>query len=251
MRCALIAALFAALVGCGKSLDPTAATVFQQAQQAFDSARSPTDYLLAASLYQKLVDQGMESGAVFYNQGNAYMRGGQRGRAIACYRQAKRYLPRDPRLDANLQFALGNETSRSAKPLMEYVIFWQDWLSYPGKFQLSAAAGSLTLMLGLIGLFHKAAWLRRAAVASLAVTFVLGGSAIYDWYRFERVRHGVVTNREVTARKGNAESYEPALTSPLHEGTEFIVIEPRGNWLLVRLAGGQEGWLKSSEVVTY
>jgi hypothetical protein len=83
------------------------------------------------------------------------------------------------------------------------------------------------------------------------MTFLIGCSAMYDWYRFEQVRHGVVTAKEVTARKGNSESYEPALTASLREGTEFVVVEPRGDWLLVRLTGGQEGWLKSSDVVTY
>lgn len=251
MRFVLVAALFVCLAGCGKALDPASTAAFQQAQRSFDAAKTPMDFLLAASLFQKIIDQGTESGAVFYNQGNAYMRGGQRGRAIACYRQAKRYLPRDPRLDANLQFALGGESPRAVRPLLELVFFWQDWLSYPGKFQLSAVMAAVTWMLGIAGLFLTPSFWRRAAIGGLAVTFLLGCSAMYDWYRFEQVRHGVVANREAIARKGNADSYEPALTASLPEGTEFTVVELRGNWLLVHLPAGQEVWLKSIEVVTY
>lgn len=251
MRCVLIAALLSLFAGCGKSLTPDAASAFQRAQQAFDSAKTQTDYLLAASLFQKVLDLGLESGPVFYNQGNAYMRGGQRGRAIACYRQAKRYLPRDARLEANLQYALRNSGPPTVRPLLEYVFFWQGWLSYPEKFRLSTLTGVITLVLALAGLFYSQTWWRRAAVIALISTVVLGCSAIYDWYRFTQVRHGVVTRPEVTARKGNAESYEPALTAPLTEGVEFKVVDSRGEWLLVRLPTGQEGWLKSSEVVTY
>ncbi len=251
MRFVLGAWLLISFAGCAKSLDPAAAAAFQQAQQAFDAAKTPTDYLLAASLFQKIVDQGLESGAVYYDQGNAYMRGSQRGRAIACYRQAKRYRPRDPRLEANLQFALGSETPRAPRPLVEYVFFWQDWLSYPGKFQLSSIGAAVTLTLGVAGLFLTSALWRRAAIGCLAITFIVGCSAMYDWYRFEQVRHGVVATREVIARKGNADSYEPALTAALPEGTEFTVVEQRGDWLLVRLPAGPEGWLKSGEVVTY
>jgi tetratricopeptide (TPR) repeat protein len=247
----LIAVGFLWLAGCGRSLDPATEAAFLQAQQGFDSAKSPTDFLLAASLFQKIRDQGLESGAVYYNQGNAYMRGGQRGRAIACYRQAKRYLPRDPRLDANLQFALGGTTRQTGRPLLEYVFFWQDWLSYSGKFQLSALFAALTLVLGLTALLAPQRIWRQGALFGLAVTFIFSCSALYDWYRFDHLQHGVVTTREATAHKGNADSYEPALTAPLPEGTEFTVVERRGDWVLGRLPAGQEGWLKASEVVTY
>lgn len=251
MRCVLIAALLPLLAGCGRSLPPDAEAAFLRAQKAFDSAKTQTDYLLAASLFQRLIDQGMESGAVFYNQGNAYMRGGQRGRAIACYRQAKRYLPRDGRLEANLQYALRNSATRAGRPLMEYVLFWQDWLSYPEKFRLSTLTAAITFALALGGLFYSQGWWRRAAALALLCTVILGCSAIYDWYRFTQIRYGVVSSSEAIARKGNAESYEPALTAPLAEGVEFKLVDVRGDWLLVRLPAGQEGWLKSSDVVTY
>ena len=86
---------------------PALAQTFQAAQQAFDKAQTPDDFLRAASLYQEILDAGLVSGAVLYNQGNAFLRGGHRGRAIACYRQAQRYRPRDPWLDHNLRCALG------------------------------------------------------------------------------------------------------------------------------------------------
>ena len=52
----------------------------------------------------------------------------------------------------------------------------------------------------------------------------------------------MTTQAEVVARKGNAESYEPALNEKLPEA-EFRLLERRGDWLLIRLAGGQEGWI--------
>jgi hypothetical protein len=65
------------------------------------------------------------------------------------------------------------------------------------------------------------------------------------------VRHGVVITGKTIARKGNSTSYQPALSSPLEEGTEFVIVERRGEWLLVQLAGGQEGWVEESAVETY
>lgn len=243
--------LLACLAGCRRTLDPDSAAAFEHAQQSFDAAQNPTDFLLAASRFQQLLDRGVKSGAIFYNQGNAYMRGGKRGQAIACYRQAKRYRPRDPQLDANLQFALGSLPRSDSKPLIEYVLFWQNWLSYSGKFQLSISAAALTLLLALVGLFLDSTIWRRAAAGLLVITFLSCCSALYDWYRYEYTKHGVVTSPTVIARKGNSETYEPAFTSQLAEGTEFTITDQRGDWLLMKLPAGQEGWVKRSDVVTY
>ena len=81
--------------------------------------------------------------------------------------------------------------------------------------------------------------------------FVLAASAAYDWFRFETIRRGVITADGVVARKGNAESYEPAFTQPLPEGTEFQLLERRDDWLLIRLPGAKEGWVTSDRAVVY
>ena len=60
-----------------------------------------------------------------------------------------------------------------------------------------------------------------------------------------------VVENEVVARKGNAQSYEPAFTEPLGEGTEFQVVDRRGDWILIRLAGDQEGWIEDDTALVY
>jgi SH3-like domain-containing protein len=85
----------------------------------------------------------------------------------------------------------------------------------------------------------------------LVLTLVAAASASYDWHRFERIERGVVVRAEVVARKGNADSYDPAFTEPLKEGTEFQVVERRGAWLQIQLAGGQIGWVPDAATTTY
>ena len=48
------------------------------------AAELPDGYWSAAKA-QEILDAGVTSGVVLYNQGNAFMRAGQTGRAIACY----------------------------------------------------------------------------------------------------------------------------------------------------------------------
>ena len=235
--------------GCGRSTDFALVQKFQAAQQAFDDARKPEEFAKAAMLDQEILDRWGLSGPVLYNQGNAWMQAGQPGRAVASYRLAQRYLPRDPRLDANLLSALG-DASPARRPVIETIFFWQDWLSYPEKFYLGGIIALATFAAAAASLFTARRWLRRLAWVGLAITAVMAFSAAYDWQRFDSTRHGVVIQRETIARKGNGPNYEPAFKEPLGEATEFRLLEQRGDWLLIRLPGG-EGWIEQKAAVTY
>lgn len=245
----LILGLFI-LPGCARNLDFQMTQKFQAAQTAFDQAKKPEDFVKVASMYQEMIDEGAVSGAIFYNQGNAWMNAKQPGRAIAAYRQAQRYRPRDPYLEDNLQYALGSGVS-SRRLVIETILFWQNWLSYPEKFYAVAVAAAVTFCFAVIALFASRRLWRRLIFGSAVVATLLIVSAGYDWYRFDYVTHGVITQSDVVARKGNAESYEPAFSEKLSEGTEFRLLERRGDWLLIRLPGGQEGWIDQRTAVTY
>ena len=250
-RLTLVAALSLAFAGCGPSVDPAMYAKFQAAQDRFEQANNSSQFLQAAATYQEILDAGVVSGAVLYNQGNAFMRAGERGRAIACYRQAKRHRPRDPYLDANLRYALGEKNSGRAKPIIEYILFWSEWISYHGKFQASLVCAMVTFCVSVASLFVKPQLLRRIAAVVLCATIAFVISAGYDWYRFSHLKHGVVVADEVVARKGDSESYQPAFTKPLDEGTEFQVLDQRNGWTHMRLEGSQDGWVPSKDVTVY
>ena len=143
--------------------------------------------------------------------------------------------------------------------MIETVLFWQNWLSYPEKFYLGAAAALATFAAAVASLFAASRLFRRLTWAGLALTAVLAFSAAYDWQRFDHTRHGVVIQPQTVARKGNGPSYEPAFNEPLREATEFRVVEPRGDWLLIQLPGDGEGlndqkagvWIEQKAAVTY
>jgi len=239
--------------GCGRSVDLEVVRQFQQAQAAFDRAASAEDFRRVAAMYQALLDSGVVCGAVLYNQGNAWMKANEPGRAIAAYRQAARYRPSDPYLAANLDYALRIAGAPAvAKPLVQHLLFWQDWISYPGKWRLTAGVAAGALGLGLAGLVLQRRWLGRAAVGAVVLASILAFSAGYDWFRFDHQEHGVVVADEVIARKGNSTSYEPAFTAPLTDGTEFEVVQRRGDWLEIRPAADQEGcWIPADAAVVY
>jgi SH3-like domain-containing protein len=64
-------------------------------------------------------------------------------------------------------------------------------------------------------------------------------------------KSGVVVSKDVVARKGDSETYEPSFIESLHAGTEFDVVEQRPDWYRVELADGRSCWIpvKSVELV--
>ena len=242
----------ASLYGCARQVNYQQAAVLDEAQRAFDAAKTPTDFLKVADRYQQLLDSGIHSWAVFYNQGNAMMKANERGRAIAAYRQAQRLRPNNPYLKANLQYALGPDVPAvPPRTIIGHLLFWQNWIGYPSKLHLAVLAGIITFALGLAALFFHPKLLGRIAMVCVVLTSILTFSAAYDWYRFDRSEYGAVVADDTIARKGNADSYDPAFTEPLSDGTEFKLLSRRGDWLQVQLSGNKEGWIPSKDAVVY
>lgn len=240
--------------GCGRPVDVTVAQRFSEAVKRFDQAVEEEDYLEVASIDEEILASGVRSGAVAYNLGNAYWMAGRKGEAIAAYRRALRYRPRDPYVTANLLTALGAtaEDVARGRSLVDHVLFWRNWFSYPEK--VAGVLGLLTLA-ALLSLLRRMRSPRglgfgRAAWAALGFALLLGITAGLDIWNIEIVRHGVVT-AEVVARKGNSETYEAAFTEALPEGQEFRVLERRGAWLRIELEGGLAGWIPDDHAVLY
>ena len=75
-------------------------------------------YAEAVEAYEAVLQSGLASGNVYFNLGNAYFKAGQVGRAILSYERARRFLPSDPDLAANLGFARSLTGAEVCRPLL-------------------------------------------------------------------------------------------------------------------------------------
>ena len=223
---------------------------FEESNRIFVEAETEGDYLRAAALLEEVVDDGVHSGAVLFNLGNAYQRAGELGRAIAAYRQAERLRPRDPLLESNLGMALQEVgTSEDGPALVDRVLFWRGWLSAREKAWAVSILAGVAFLLAAARLFGLQ-WARVPAWIAGVTAMVVAVSLAVDVNEHRR-EHGVVVADEVIARKGNAESYAEAFTEPLVEGDEFVVLARSGEWLQVRVGRDLDGWVQARDVVTY
>jgi tetratricopeptide (TPR) repeat protein len=231
-------------LGCNAA-SPEHLRTFQDAQSAFDAG----EYRQSAILYEQLLDQGVRSGAVYYNLGNAWTKTDDPVRAVAAYYHAKRYIPNDPHLNANLQAILasnGGTIPSQESSFMELLFFWQNLVGYHVKIWISLALTVLACLGGVLYLFRQSKRLKRFLMGSAILVAIALASVGYDWYRFEGVEQVIVT-ANVLLRKGNSEQYEPAFVSPIPFGTLAIVLDERSGWYFLRVSNGQEGWLPCSQ----
>lgn len=257
---AIVLCLLPIISGCTGAANPEDAKIFVQAQELFDNAGNEETkdtkeieaaYRDSALKYQDLIDSGVSSGPIFYNQGNAWFRAGEKGRALASYRQAQRYLPGNPYLNANIVAILGIESDRRLYGWVRYCFFFQDWISYANKLRLLSLGACLSFLLGVVWIFRPRKWTRRIALFVFCCTLLMCGAAVYDWYHFDHLRYGVTISSETILRKGNADHYEPVFTDKLPEATEFLVLEQRGEWIQCRLYNGQNGWMRINDAEIY
>lgn len=221
---------------------------FVQALELFDSAKTPDDYRVAASKLESIVAEGVRSGAVYYNLGNAYYRAGEYGRAILNYRKAKPYRPRDTYLEANLQQALAAAPGRLAQPATpwwSHVLFWNEWFSFPMKVQLTGFGFMMVAAFVLAGIL-----LRRPRLHLIAGVFLLFGAAIgldASLSDPESSARAVIT-AETIARKGTGNDYEPAFDQPLRDGAEFTILNQTPDWTFGHFEGIGDGWVRNEFV---
>jgi tetratricopeptide (TPR) repeat protein len=237
-------AVFAA--ASGAPAEPTAALV--AARQAYE-AGEPAQ---AIELYRELLERGLGGGHLFYDLGNAYLRNGELGRAIASYLRAERLLPRDEDVRANLAFARRSSKDALAPPTPSPVavtlFFWHYGLS-PAELALAAVLAS-TLFFSCLA--ARLRWpgselLRWVAVALLLPLLASVGSLAARALAPSRV--AVILPPEVGAAM--APAADGVIRFELHAGTEVAVRDRQGDWLRVALPSGEQGWIHAdwAEVV--
>jgi len=235
------------------------ARLFIKAQEHFDQARTPEDFLQAAALFRKVLEgEGYRNGTVLYNLGNAYFRAGHIGRAIAAYREADRYLPGEDRLAANLNQALNRRADQfpeAGRSLIDHIFFWTRAVAYPTQFRLTLAAAALAFVLACLRLFWPRLKGVKPALLGIGVGAILlcAGTGLTT-YRYEWITRGVLTAPKTEALK--APHGDRAFDRPLHEGTEFVLLEKRSSgdragWYRIRFAGDREAWIPAEASVTY
>ena len=193
---------------------------------------------------------GWSNGRLAYNAGNTHLRLGDVGRAVLMYRRAAELMPGDRNVRRGLAYARGLRADRIDEPvsagLLRVVLFWHYLLPTRTRaiafLVLWSAVWSGVLLRMLVAGVRRQRWLRPAGAACVLVAAALAGSLAAELIA-AATPPGVITSASAVARQGDGHSYEPSFASALHGGTEFRLLEDRGEWWHIRLADGRETWI--------
>jgi hypothetical protein len=222
--------------------------VFINANAAYEGG----EHQRAIELYTSLLEHGLDNAHLYYNLGNAYLRGGELGRAIAAYRRSLALSPRDQDLLANLAFA-----RRSAKDALEpprppvlvaTLLFWHHGLSLSELATVALVVNVLLWAALAVRLVRRDSDILRWIIAGLILVLLASAGSLAVRTAFP-TRVAVVVPQEINVFTG-PES-ESLVRFKLHAGSEVTIEDRREGWLRIALPDGKQGWLEDhhAEVV--
>ncbi len=214
-----------------------------------DPDKAQTAFNNAAREFQSLIDNGHRNTHLYYNLANTHLRLGQLGPAIANYRRALKINPANERAKANLNFTrtLTRDQFKTTgtHALKQTLLFWHYNTTAQSRRNFAIILyASFWLILATKTIRPKTRITYPATITGL-VTLALAISLSISIPNQSRLTGGVITANQVTVRKGNGQSYAPQFDQPLHEGTEFAILEQRSNWLHIQLPDNNTGWIQS------
>lgn len=238
----LMLVLFALLSGSSYSRAQSPASPFEAANQLYDAG----NYTNAAAAYEKLVQSGQNSAAIYFNLGNAYFKAGQLGHAIAAYRRAGLISPRDPDIRANLQFAR-NQVQGPTLPIAR----WQRFLGELtlNEWTILSCAGVWLCLLLLVLLQWRPTLkpVLRNYIVAIGIAAGLTCACLGAAFTTQRsARIAIVTARDAAAHNGPLDESPNAFIA--HDGAELRLMDQKDEWLQVS-TGNRIGWLRRDKVV--
>jgi len=209
------------------------------------------NYQDALKLYESLLaSPGLQPADIYYNIGNTQFKLQNYGKAIASYRRALAFAPRDQDIVTNLnhvrELAVDKIDQAKSTELMREIFFFHYTLSRIESETAFLFSYWVLATLAIIYLVHTTKTLRWWIYAAVILTLVFGVSTSIKLYRAQHPTHAVVIADEVDVRTGPGSNYMKSFI--LHDGAELSLGDSRDGWRQIELPDGRRGWLSVSHI---
>jgi tetratricopeptide (TPR) repeat protein len=223
--------------------------MIEKANQAY----SESDYNLAISIYDSVLNSGYESSLIHFNLGNAYFKINNIPAAILYYEKARKLDPTDEDIRFNLDLA-NSRTIDKIDPLPEF--FLKTWWKSARDIYSSdqwAYGVVLTLIAGLIlisiFIISRSVVLRKISFWTSIVLFIallLALAFALDSYKeYSTQSTAIIFTPTVTVKSSPSEGSVDLFV--IHEGTKVSVTDSLEGWSEIRLVNGNMGWVRTDE----
>ena len=222
----------------------------KDAEKAYDSK----NFKISIHHYQKLINEGYKSYQLYFNLGNSYYRNNELGKAIYYYELASKSNPADDDIKINLAIAASKTIDKvNSKENFFITAIKTNILSSFSTFTWSVftiSFISLASILFFIFINSNNILIKRISFIGTCFCFILFTLSYFLGYTSLKSKSenkfAIITSKEIKILN------EPTISGiskfNLHEGTKIRIVENKGEWILIKLDNGNEGWIKTTDV---
>lgn len=222
--------------------DDSPGSIFSKGNQLYEKG----NYDEAVKEYSRLLEQGVESGNIYFNLGNCYFKKGELGRAILNYERARRLIPDDSDLKSNYNYALSKMESTSTQastPIMDKIfgIFTLNGLTI---FVSSVYVLIVSILTASI-FIQSVRRYRIIAISILSLVLISGAFSLYG-------RVSVLDKEAIVISKNAEAKFEPLDNATTHftlyGGMKTIILETKSDWIKISRPDGNIGWITKDSI---
>ena len=220
--------------------------IFESAARDYKEAR----YEQAIAGFKEILSAGVESGNIYYNLGNCYIKKGELAQAMLNYWRAQRLIPGDKDLQANYEYAkLLLKSKIETRPRIWILRVLDNLYQSFSLNRLTVFCFVLYLLLiAAIGISTVARISRWKLASSLAVLTVF---LIISIFALSEQITGLDNQAIILAKEVDAK-FEPFPKATdyfnLYEGMKVEVISSKDGWVKVRRQDGKSGWITKNNL---
>jgi len=228
-----------------------AATVFAQGDliQKANDHYTKEEYNKAIDGYNQILMSGIESSEVYYNLGNSYYKTNQFTLAILNFERAKLLAPDDEDIEFNLTVANQKVVDSIQELPGIFIVRWWNSLinsQTTDSWAVISIIGFI-LFLTMAGLYFFAVSgdIKRisfwAACFFIVITIFSWSFAAKQKSRLVNHSYAIIMQPTVTVKSSPSEKGTNLFV--IHEGLKVRITDKLGDWVEIRLADGNKGWL--------
>ncbi len=220
--------------------------LFEEANEAYAN----NDFETAVSKYEKILENGETSVAVYYNLGNAYYKLNNVAPSIYYFEKALQLDPTDEDVQNNIEFA--RSMTIDDIPVIEETGFQKTINSFISTFSyntwafIAIALSVIFVVLFLLYYFSRTSLQKRIFFGLAMFVFVLGGMSVFFAFQQQEIQFNnqfaIIFADEVPVRNEPSQRGDAAFS--LHAGTKTKVLEDYQGWFKIELSNGTQGWIE-------
>jgi tetratricopeptide (TPR) repeat protein len=230
--------------------------VFAQADliQKANEHYTKEEFKQAIDGYNQILMASIESSEVYFNLGNSYFKTKQYTLAILNYERAKLLAPDDEDIEFNLQVANQYVVDSIQELPGIFIVRWWNSLVNSQTTDTWAVFSiiSFIFFLGMLGIyfFARSGEIKRISFWAGCLLIIL---TIFTWSfaaqqksRLVNHSYAIVMQPTVTIKSSPTEKGTNLFI--IHEGLKVKITDQIGDWIEIKLADGNKGWLQNESI---